>query len=54
MIPIHIILGGIAWNLEMANHLACERIKYSRPPEDADDTEVETEDADETERDDRS
>ena len=54
MLPIHIILGGIAWNLEMANRLARERIKYSRPPEDGDDTEPETEDAAETETDDRS
>ena len=50
MIPIPtFILGGIAWNLEMANQLARERIKHPCPSHDGDETEVETE----TENDDR-
>ena len=49
MIPIPtFILGGIAWNLEMANRLARERIKHPHPSDDRDETE------DETESDDRS
>ncbi len=54
MIPIPtFILGGIAWNLEMANQLARERIKHPCPSHDGDETEVETEVETETENDDR-